>query len=73
MNSRPAEWLDPEATRVVPHADIASLAKHIREVVLDPCVGAAVEIAAPGLRQGLDWDLVAQQQLEIYLEVMRSE
>lgn len=68
-----AEWLHTEATRVVPHADPALLAKAIREVLVDPRIRAAAAKAAPVLRQTLNWDSVARQQVEIYREVMRGD
>jgi glycosyltransferase involved in cell wall biosynthesis len=64
------EWLDPAASRVVPFGDVATLAAALQEVIGDPAVRAAAEAAAPGLRQRLDWQLIAGQQLRMYEAAM---
>jgi glycosyltransferase involved in cell wall biosynthesis len=64
-----SEWLDPSASRVVAHGDVATLAAALADVIGDPGVRAAAEAAAPGLRRQLDWKVIAAQQRAIYAEL----
>jgi glycosyltransferase involved in cell wall biosynthesis len=68
-----AEWLDSESTRVVPYGDVALLATAIGEVIQDPKARAAAKALAPGLRQALDWEVVARKQVEIYKAVVAGQ
>ncbi len=65
-----AEWLDPNATRVVPYADVDVLAKALRDVLRDSRARRASEAAAPRIRDALSWDAVARRQHEIYQELL---
>ena len=66
------EWLDPAASRVVPYGDVGRLAGALQEVIDDPGVRAAAQAAAPGLRERLDWQVIAAQQLRMYEAVRQA-
>ncbi|MGH9013423.1 MAG: glycosyltransferase [Acidimicrobiia bacterium] len=63
------EWLDPSATRTVPHADVEALRTAVGEMISDPGVPAAARGAASAVRERLDWRSLAAQQADIYREL----
>lgn len=67
-----AEWLDPEASRVVRFGDQSSLVASLREL-LHPSAKRAAEVAAPALREALDWKSIAKKQIEIYESALNLE
>jgi glycosyltransferase involved in cell wall biosynthesis len=66
-----AEWLDPQASRVVPYGDAAALSTALRDL-LDPKAKGAAQAAAVQLKETLDWGRLARRQVEIYQEVLEG-
>ena len=61
-----AEWLEPEATRVVPYGSVNLLARALADVVGDPRVSRCAQEEADGVRRTLEWGALSRLQSAIY-------
>jgi glycosyltransferase involved in cell wall biosynthesis len=66
-----AEFLPPEATRVVAYGDVGALVEGISWSVGSDARSAA-ESAAAVVRKRLDWPALARRQVEVYREVVAA-
>jgi glycosyltransferase involved in cell wall biosynthesis len=65
-----AEWLDPVASRVVRHADVADLSSALRSLAGSADARERARSIAPRLARELAWDSLAGRQAELYQEVL---
>ncbi|MHB8589526.1 MAG: glycosyltransferase [Candidatus Dormibacteraceae bacterium] len=67
-----AEWLERDAMRIVPYANVESLTQALRDVLENAGVRRASEAAAPRIREALSWNAVASRQHQIYEELLAT-
>jgi glycosyltransferase involved in cell wall biosynthesis len=67
-----AEWLEPEASRIVPYGDVEALTIGLRDVLENASVRLAAQAAAPRIREALSWSAVAGRQNQIYEELLAN-
>lgn len=65
-----AEWLDPVASRVVPYGDPEALTMALRSVLTGNTARDAARAAAPALQAGLNWQRLAETQVEVYEQIL---
>ena len=66
-----AEWLEPEASRVVAPGDVAALSKALADVLGTRSFREEASASAARIRSELSWSHLALQQVEIYEEASR--
>jgi glycosyltransferase involved in cell wall biosynthesis len=67
-----AEWLEPEASRIVPYGDVEALSIGLRDVLENAFVRRAAQAAAPRICEALSWSAVAGRQNRIYEELLAN-
>jgi glycosyltransferase involved in cell wall biosynthesis len=65
-----AEWLEPEAARVVPFGRVDALVVALQDALHDERMGTAARAAAPRLAMALQWGALARRQADIYREAL---